>query len=46
VTVEVARASLSDVLRAADRKVSIEEIQRRVPTTTPSAWPTSWGSGA
>lgn len=30
VTVEMARASLSDVLRAADKRVSIEEIQRRV----------------
>jgi chromosomal replication initiator protein len=30
VTLELARDTLGDVLRAADRKVSIEEIQRRV----------------
>lgn len=30
ITVEMARESLADLLRAADRRVSVEEIQRRV----------------
>jgi chromosomal replication initiator protein len=40
ITLELAQDCLADILRASDRKITIEEIQRKVASITTSACPT------
>ena len=40
ITLDMAQDNLQDLLRAHERRVTIEEIQRRSPSTTRSAWST------